>query len=177
MRRYSGNYFFLLSLSTRMWKRTSFELEWRQQTKDPEMREKYTWKSDSVPSDLFGTQVNNQTNQVPWDNTREWDKIPCQCGANSVLSQWNFQTFWNTNKTQLNCKCTKVPKTSDCVSLQTDSALDKMGKLKNLEQLKVVCPDDKLLTGYKYVHKIPNPLEYATNPPTWKIEYQCCSVK
>ena len=72
-------------------------------------------------------------------------------------------------KTQLNYQCTKVPKTSDCVSLQTNSALDENGNLKNLDQLKVVCPDDKLLTGYKYVH-------ISTNPPTWKIEYQCCSV-
>ena len=30
------------------------------------------------------------------------------------------------------------------------------GKLKNLEQLKVQCPDDKLLTGYKYVHLTTN---------------------
>ena len=110
-----------------------------------------------LEKDLFGTQISKQTGQVPWDNTREWDKIPCQCGANSVLSQWQFQTFWEDppKKTQLNYQCTKVPKTSDCVFLQTDSALDENGNLKNLEQLKVVCPDDKLLTGYKYVHKIP----------------------
>ena len=100
---------------------SAFGLEWRQQGQDPEMREKYTCKGDSSS---FGSQTEINTAQVTWDNTREWNKIPCQCSANSVLNQWQFETFWGNNpKTQLNYKCSKVPKTTDCVSLQTESAL------------------------------------------------------